>query len=100
MLWRFFAETTPNQVRPADVLTYAHGIGRERQATLPVTIAVETVSAFLDHLSLAVTTTYLRRLEGVEDHSWERVAEAIGVEPSVSIQTSVLIQRMRGEPRP
>ena len=41
--------------------------------------SVEAVSAFLDHSSLAVTTTYLRRLEGVEDHSWERVAEAIGV---------------------
>jgi integrase len=41
--------------------------------------SVETVSAFLDHSSLAVTKTYLRRLEGVEDHSWERVAEAIGV---------------------
>jgi len=41
--------------------------------------SVETVSAFLDHSSLAVTTTYLRRLEGVEDHSWERVADAIGV---------------------
>ena len=41
--------------------------------------SVETVSAFLDHSSLAVTTTYLRRREGVEDHSWERVAEAIGV---------------------
>jgi integrase/recombinase XerC len=41
--------------------------------------SVETVSAFLDHSSLAVTTTYLRRLEGVEDHSWERVAEAIGL---------------------
>ena len=41
--------------------------------------SVETVSAFLDHSSLAVTTTYLRRLEGVEDLSWERVAEAIGV---------------------
>ena len=41
--------------------------------------SVETVSAFLDHSSLAVTTTYLRRLEGVEDHSWGRVAEAIGV---------------------
>jgi site-specific recombinase XerD len=41
--------------------------------------SVETVSAFLDHSSLAVTTTYLRRLEGVEDHSWARVADAIGV---------------------
>ncbi len=41
--------------------------------------SVEAVSSFLDHSSLAVTTTYLRRLEGVEDHSWEQVAEAIGV---------------------
>jgi len=34
---------------------------------------------FLDHSSLAVTTVYLRELEGVEDLSWGRVAEAIGV---------------------
>jgi hypothetical protein len=40
---------------------------------------VEAVSAFLDHSSLAVTTTYLRRLEGQEDRSWRKVAEAIGV---------------------
>jgi integrase/recombinase XerC len=41
--------------------------------------SVEDVSRFLDHSSLAVTTTYLRRLEGQEDRSWQRVAEAIGV---------------------
>ncbi len=41
--------------------------------------AVEEVSAFLDHSSLAVTTIYLRRLEGTEDRSWGRVADAIGV---------------------
>jgi integrase/recombinase XerC len=41
--------------------------------------SVEDVSAFLDHSSLAVTTVYLRRLEGQEDRAWERVAEAIGV---------------------
>ncbi len=40
---------------------------------------VEAVSAFLDHSSLAVTTTYLRRLEGVEDRAWREVAAAIGV---------------------
>lgn len=40
--------------------------------------SVEAVSAFLDHSSLAVTTTYLRRLEGVEDRSWGKVADAIG----------------------
>ncbi|MGO9179319.1 MAG: tyrosine recombinase XerC [Candidatus Limnocylindrales bacterium] len=40
---------------------------------------VEAVSAFLDHSSLAVTTTYLRRLEGVEDRAWRKVAAALGV---------------------
>ena len=40
---------------------------------------VEDVSRFLDHSSLAVTTTYLRRLEGQEDKSWRQVAAAIGV---------------------
>jgi hypothetical protein len=37
------------------------------------------VSRFLDHSSLAVTTTYLRRLEGQEDRGWQPVAAAIGV---------------------
>jgi len=41
--------------------------------------SVEDVSRFLDHSSLAVTTTYLRRLENQEDQGWGRVAEAIGV---------------------
>jgi len=40
---------------------------------------VEEVSRFLDHSSLAVTTTYLRRLEGQEDRSWEKVAGALGL---------------------
>lgn len=40
---------------------------------------VEAVSAFLDHSSLAVTSVYLRRLEGVEDRTWPDVAVAIGV---------------------
>ena len=40
---------------------------------------VEGVSQFLDHSSLAVTTVYLRRLEGNSDKSWAKVAEAIGV---------------------
>ena len=42
--------------------------------------SVETVSAFFDHSPLAATTMYLGGLEGVEDHSWERVAESIGVQ--------------------
>ena len=41
--------------------------------------SVEDVSRFLDHSSLAVTTTYLRHLEGEEDRSWAKVAEAIGI---------------------
>jgi integrase len=43
--------------------------------------SVEEVSRFLDHSSLAVTTTYLRRLEGQEDRSWEKIASAIGLTP-------------------
>jgi site-specific recombinase XerD len=41
--------------------------------------SVEAVSAFLDHSSLAVTTVYLRRLEGETDRAWADVAIAIGV---------------------
>ena len=41
--------------------------------------SIEDVSRFLDHSSLAVTTTYLRPLEGQEDRRWEKVAEAIGI---------------------
>jgi site-specific recombinase XerD len=40
---------------------------------------VEDVSRFLAHSRLAVTTVYLRRLEGEQDKSWAKVAEAIGV---------------------
>ena len=41
--------------------------------------SVESVSQFLDHSSLAVTTTYLRRLEGERDTAWHGVASVIGV---------------------
>jgi hypothetical protein len=40
---------------------------------------IEDVSAFLDHSSLAVTTVYLRPLEGQKDRAWREVAQAIGV---------------------
>ena len=40
--------------------------------------SIEAVSAFLDHSSLAVTTVYLRRLEGETDRTWRDVAVAIG----------------------
>ena len=35
---------------------------------------IEAVSAFLDHSSLGVTTTYLRRLEGQSDSTWRSIA--------------------------
>jgi integrase len=41
--------------------------------------SIEAVSAFLDHSSLAVTTVYLRRLEGETDAGWVNVASAIGL---------------------
>jgi len=41
--------------------------------------SIEAVSAFLDHSSLAVTSVYLRRLEGETDLTWSDVAMAIGV---------------------
>jgi len=40
---------------------------------------IEAVSSFLDHSSLAVTTTYLRRLEGQEDATWRNVARLLGM---------------------
>jgi site-specific recombinase XerD len=41
--------------------------------------SIESVSSFLDHSSLAVTTTYLCRLEGEADQIWPDVALAIGL---------------------
>ena len=41
--------------------------------------SIEAVSSFLDHSSLAVTSVYLRRLEGEADRTWPDVALAIGV---------------------
>jgi hypothetical protein len=35
---------------------------------------IEAVSSFLDHSSLAVTSVYLRRLEGEADRTWPEVA--------------------------
>ena len=40
---------------------------------------IEAVSTFLDHSSLGVTTTYLRRLEGQSDGHWPAVANALGL---------------------
>ncbi len=61
---------------PAGVHILRHAAAKLRR---DVGETVEDVSRFLDHSSLAVTTVYLRRLEGQEDRSWGKVAEAIGV---------------------
>jgi integrase len=60
----------------AGVHIFRHSAAKLRRGTGE---SVEEVSRFLDHSSLAVTPTYLRRLEGQEDRSWAKVAEAIGV---------------------
>ena len=39
--------------------------------------SIETVSQFLDHSSLAVTTVYLRQLQGEHDRGWPAVARLI-----------------------
>ncbi|MHB8870379.1 MAG: hypothetical protein ACYC8U_16450, partial [Thermoleophilia bacterium] len=61
---------------PAGVHVFRHAAAKLRRDAGE---SVEEVSLFLDHSSLAVTTTYLRRLEGQEDRGWGRVAEAIWV---------------------
>jgi integrase/recombinase XerC len=42
-------------------------------------VSIEAVSSFLDHSSLSVTTTYLRRLEGQTDTAWPEIAAALGL---------------------
>jgi site-specific recombinase XerD len=61
---------------PAGVHILRHSAAKLRR---DVGETVEDVSRFPDHSSLAVTTVYLRRLEGQEDRSWGKVAEAIGL---------------------
>jgi integrase len=63
-------------ITPAGVHIFRHTAAKLRRDAGET---VEDVSRFLDHSSLAVTTVYLRRLEGEQDKSWAKVAEAIGV---------------------
>ena len=69
--------TVCRQVRTLPRESYPYW--RARHALQRSGESIEDVSRFLDHSSLAVTTTYLRRLEGQEDKSWEKVAAAIGI---------------------
>ncbi len=50
------------------------GIDTPKPSTLPV-----VKSRFLDHSSLAVTTVYLRQLEGDRDTTWQQVAATLGI---------------------
>ena len=61
---------------PAGVHIFRHSAAKLRREAGE---SVEEVSRFLDHSSLAVTTVYLRQLEGDRDTTWERVAETIGL---------------------
>ena len=61
---------------PGGVHIFRHSPAKLRRDAVET---IEEVSRFLDHSSLAVTTTYLRRLEGQEDRSWEKVAAVLGV---------------------
>ena len=63
-------------ITPAGVHIFRHTAAKLRRDAGQ---SVEEVSQFLDHSSLAVTTVYLRRLEGDQDTGWAKVAQAIGV---------------------
>ena len=61
---------------PSGVHIFRHSAAKLRREAGE---SVEQVSRFLDHSSLAVTTVYLRRLEGDRDTTWKEVARSIGV---------------------
>ncbi len=72
-LQRYFRQAG---IAPAGVHIFRHTAAKLRRDAGE---SVEEVSRFLDHSSLAVTTVYLRRLEGQDDPGWRKVASAIGV---------------------
>ena len=61
---------------PAGVHIFRHSAAKLRRDAGE---SIEEVSRFLDHSSLAVTSVYLRRLEGDRDTTWRQVAGAIGI---------------------
>ena len=64
------------RLMPAGVHIFRHSAAKLRREAGE---SIEQVSRFLDHSSLAVTTVYLRQLEGDRDTAWEQVATALGV---------------------
>jgi hypothetical protein len=63
-------------LRPSGVHIFCHSAAKLRRETGE---SVEEVSRFLDHSSLAVTSVYLRRLEGDRDTTWQQVANSLGI---------------------
>ena len=63
-------------LQPAGVHIFRHSAAKLRREAGE---SVEGVSRFLDHSSLAVTSVYLRQLEGDRDTTWAQVAETLGV---------------------
>ncbi len=61
---------------PAGVHIFRHSAAKLRREAGE---SVEQVSRFLDHSSLAVTTLYLRQLEGDRDLTWQQVAMALDI---------------------
>ena len=61
---------------PSGVHIFRHSAARLRREAGE---SIEQVSRFLDHSSLAVTTVYLRQLEGDRDSTWQQVAVALGI---------------------
>jgi len=70
-LRRYFRKA---KLPPGGVHVLRHSAAKLRR---DVGQSVEEVSSFLDHSSLAVTTTYLRRLEGEEDKGWREVQKLL-----------------------
>jgi site-specific recombinase XerD len=66
----------PAGLPPGGVHLFRHSAAKLRREAGQ---SVEEVSRFLDHSSLAVTSVYLRQLEGDRDTSWQHVADSIGV---------------------
>jgi len=61
---------------PAGVHIFRHSAAKLRREAGE---SVEQVSRFLDHSSLAVTSVYLRQLEGERDTTWQQVASTLGI---------------------
>ncbi len=73
---RFRRYTRAAGLAPAGVHILRHSAAKLRR---DAGASIEAVSSFLDHSSLAVTSVYLRRLEGEADRTWPDVTVAIGV---------------------